>query len=625
MMLTDLADAVRRAGVLTVEEVAGWRTRSAAPAGGPYGGPGLDSVECLIAHHTGSSPAATGDYPTRRTILEGNGSTPGPLSQLGLGRSGRTVLVFAAGICWHAGPVHEDWQRNRSALGIEAEHSGSLWEPWLPSRYGGYVLLTAAAAEHYDVPTSRVRSHAEVSTAGKIDPVFDMATFRRHVDEARAGGQGPWVADMPLPSTRLQLGSRGVDVAAHQRSLVMAGHELVVDGDWGPATDTEHRSWQESRALEVDGIAGPKSALEIREQLTELDLQRSLPDPTPIPAPDPVDPTPAPAPAPEESRPVTVAPKYPRAYPSMSRVRTDGFWRDLEAVLREEGVPITCGPSHHRSGACRPGKHGHGSTSRHWDGRAIDVSMDPPSGAPVSDHERGHLDAKTLCLSTLLPGLPMVWNRGTGDHVDHAHLQDVPLTPLSVRHVRRTGVPVRGVLVFGQQGDAVTAWQRQLRAKGLPVHVDGDFGPQVFLATKLAQKTWGITPDGIVGPASLRTAASAPSIDLDGGTLTGPAPKVQDPDPAPRPTPAKPAPSTPALPVLEQGSRGPAVKALQAGALRVFPAYAGAIKRSGGADGVFGPGTKAWVLEFQRRSGLTRDGVVGPRTWAALGKHGIRP
>jgi peptidoglycan hydrolase-like protein with peptidoglycan-binding domain len=42
-------------------------------------------------------------------------------------------------------------------------------------------------------------------------------------------------------------------------------------------------------------------------------------------------------------------------------------------------------------------------------------------------------------------------------------------------------------------------------------------------------------------------------------------------------------------------------------------------------DGVFGPVTKAAVVQFQTDSGLTADGIVGPITWAALGGGGPRP
>jgi peptidoglycan hydrolase-like protein with peptidoglycan-binding domain len=41
-------------------------------------------------------------------------------------------------------------------------------------------------------------------------------------------------------------------------------------------------------------------------------------------------------------------------------------------------------------------------------------------------------------------------------------------------------------------------------------------------------------------------------------------------------------------------------------------------------DGVFGPSMRAVVVEFQRRSKLTPDGVIGPKTWAALESHGYR-
>lgn len=39
-----------------------------------------------------------------------------------------------------------------------------------------------------------------------------------------------------------------------------------------------------------------------------------------------------------------------------------------------------------------------------------------------------------------------------------------------------------------------------------------------------------------------------------------------------------------------------------------------------GADGVFGSGTHNAVIAFQKAKRLTVDGIVGPKTWAALTK-----
>jgi len=57
---------------------------------------------------------------------------------------------------------------------------------------------------------------------------------------------------------------------------------------------------------------------------------------------------------------------------------------------------------------------------------------------------------------------------------------------------------------------------------------------------------------------------------------------------------------------LRIGFRGPGVKCLQ-DALEIA------------ADGIFGPLTQKAVINFQKSKGLVPDGIVGPKTKAALG------
>lgn len=72
--------------------------------------------------------------------------------------------------------------------------------------------------------------------------------------------------------------------------------------------------------------------------------------------------------------------------------------------------------------------------------------------------------------------------------------------------------------------------------------------------------------------------------------------------------------SSSSSPVLRQGAKGAAVTRLQQ-----------QLRAKGyniAADGDFGPKTLNAVKAFQRAKGLAVDGVVGPKTWAALGGAG---
>ena len=66
--------------------------------------------------------------------------------------------------------------------------------------------------------------------------------------------------------------------------------------------------------------------------------------------------------------------------------------------------------------------------------------------------------------------------------------------------------------------------------------------------------------------------------------------------------------------VLRQGAKGGEVKEVQR-RLKQWGYYNGSV------DGVFGAGTRAAVIKFQKKNGLTADGVVGAATYKALGMN----
>jgi peptidoglycan hydrolase-like protein with peptidoglycan-binding domain len=170
------------------------------------------------------------------------------------------------------------------------------------------------------------------------------------------------------------------------------------------------------------------------------------------------------------------------------------------------------------------------------------------------------------------------------------------------------GSPIRQ----GDSGTAVFTLQRQLNriTKDYPflglLTVDGVFGAKMAATVRAFQKQFNLTADGVVGRqtwykisyiyvsvkdlAELTSEGEVSSGTLSDGTWGGT--------------------------VLRTGSTGSAVEQLQFW-LNTLAQYESSIP-SLTVDGVYGTGTANTVRAFQRKYGLTVDGVVGRTTWTKV-------
>jgi hypothetical protein len=245
--MTWLADVLRAAG-LTVDEQPGWKTRGRGP---------MTSVRGILCHHTGGS--LKGNAPSLALVRDGRPDLAGPLSQLVLGRDG-TFFVIGAGRCNHAGAGI--WQGvtsgNGSFIGIEAENAGTTADPWPQTQMQAYIRGCAAILAHLGLPAAMVAGHKEYATppGRKIDPTFDMKTFRASIDVILSGGAplNVPIATVSPSSAMLRLGSKGNPV-----KIVQAKLGIRPDGDFGPATEAAVKKFQSERGLVADGRVGPKT------------------------------------------------------------------------------------------------------------------------------------------------------------------------------------------------------------------------------------------------------------------------------------------------------------------------------------------------------------------------------
>lgn len=178
MLLTDLADVLRKAG-LTVVEIEGWQTRGRPASTGSFAPVGN------LWHHTGASNTDALAY-AKWLALDGRSDLPAPLCQVSPGRDG-TIYVCAAGRSNHAGSAKASGpvpagDGNTLYIGWECQNSGS--EGWTPAQYDAMVTAAAATSLHYGWSSEANRAHKETSLTGKWDPgLLDMVDFRQDVHD----------------------------------------------------------------------------------------------------------------------------------------------------------------------------------------------------------------------------------------------------------------------------------------------------------------------------------------------------------------------------------------------------------------------------------------------------------
>jgi len=244
-----LPDVLMAAG-LKVAVTPGWQDRGVASMG---------DVQGVLCHHTGT--AAPGNMPTLEMLKTGRSDLSGPLAQLGLGRDG-TFYVVAAGRANHAGAG--SWQGvtagNTHFIGIEGENSGS--EAWPDIQMQACQHGVAAILRHCGLQAIACAGHKEYALppGRKVDPAFDMASFRAAVQAIMAGTTAPprlipaREPDGTAQRPTLRRGSTGEAVTSLQQKL-----GLTADGQFGPATEAAVRAFQRSKNAVPDGIVGPRT------------------------------------------------------------------------------------------------------------------------------------------------------------------------------------------------------------------------------------------------------------------------------------------------------------------------------------------------------------------------------
>ncbi|MFE7659690.1 peptidoglycan-binding protein [Streptomyces celluloflavus] len=274
---TKLLAALRAEGV-NLREYTSWRThnRNHKGAWGPVNG--------VLIHHTAGSNSLAYCH-------TGSSALPGPLCHTHLAKTGAATMV-SAGRANHAGKAAKNAfnavvaesgahpkpsaasgtvDGNARFYGIEIENRGNGKDPYPAAQYDAAVRWAAAICRAHGWSAHSVVGHKETSIEGKIDPSFDMNTFRRDVaarlKNKPGGGKkpAPPAGYEPFPGEAwFKKAPRSAIVTAMGRRLVAEGCSAYKQGpgpQWSNADRESFRKWQRklgNAPQYCDGWPGPK-------------------------------------------------------------------------------------------------------------------------------------------------------------------------------------------------------------------------------------------------------------------------------------------------------------------------------------------------------------------------------
>ena len=380
------------------------------------------------------------------------------------------------------------------------------------------------------------------------------------VDEATAIAVGTTVS----PLTGLTKGRFGDDVVSLQEQLIAAGFTPKggADGHFGPATEAALKAYQEAEGLAVSGIVDELTVAHLSSAGQKAPVEEGNESPDGVETPSESDD--------DASEPSTdVEPDTPTLAPEIAELAgvangsVGAAAMAVQQLLIDAGIEV-------RGGA--------------------DGAFGPVSQAALKSFQNsrgleatGVADEATLLALTTSGATQTDGGDESAVAVPSEFSQLVGLRP-------------------GALGDSVAALQRRLLDLGITVRggADGIFGPATASSLKTFQEQQNLEATGIVDDATASALAEPTATDESSADETNDDASADE-----------------ATGTTEgygvYGEVSDRVTALQNALINA------GITVRGGADGVFGAGTSAAVMEFQRQQELQVTGVVNAATAELLG------